>query len=464
MLFNSISFVFFFPISVLFYFFLPNKSRKLFLLFASAIFYSFFIPKYLFVLIVLIIFDYFAALFIEKTKKKEKALILASSLILNITFLSFFKYFNFFNQNLSDIAKFLDWNYSYKSLSIVLPLGISFHTFQSMAYTIDVYRKKVKAQKNILTYALYVMFFPQLVAGPIERPDHLIPQLEISHNLDYRKATEGLRLMAWGYFQKLVIADRLGILINSVFNNPHGYQGMSLIIVIFFFAFQIYADFAGYTDIARGAAKILGIDLIINFNKPYSATSVQDFWRRWHISLSSWFRDYLYIPLGGSRKGLANTIRNILIVFILTGLWHGANWTFIVWGAMHGILISLTLLFKKLGVEIKKPFNIFLTFTFVCFSWIFFRAQNLSDAFYIITNLFKFKSDNWNFFLHNKPGQFFTALFLILILVIFQTFEQKFKKQFKSRLAFRWVTYYVLILSILLLGAFNQVKFIYFQF
>lgn len=465
MLFNSVSFAIFFPITIFLYFALPGRLRRPFLLFASCIFYMAFIPKYILILIVLILFDYFAAFFIEKAKGKKRLLILFTSIFLNIGFLVFFKYLDFFNLNITAIAKFLSWNYSFKPLSIIFPLGISFHTFQSIAYTIEVYKKKQKAERNLITYALYVMFFPQLVSGPIERPGHLIPQLKKIHNFNYQKTVEGLRLMAWGYFQKLVIADRLGILVNPVFGSPHNYYSLSLIVATFFFTFQIYADFAGYTNIARGAAKIMGIDLVINFNKPYFATSVQDFWRRWHISLSSWFRDYLYIPLGGNRKGQINTIKNILIVFLLTGLWHGANWTFVVWGAIHGVLIVATLLLKRLKIELKKPINIIVTFILVSFSWIFFRTQNLSDAKYIIFNLLNFKSETWNFFPNQTIAQFLIALLLIIFLLLVEAFKEKIsQKMFGGPFAFKWVIYYILIFSILLLGIFDQVKFIYFQF
>lgn len=443
----------------------PFKIRRHLILLASIVFYMAFIPKYLFVIVTLILVDYGAGMLIEKSKRKGGLQLLIISLSLNISLLAFFKYFNFMSANISAFAQLLGWDYSTKFLSVILPLGLSFHTFQSMAYLIEVYRKKMSAEKNLLTYSLYVIFFPQLVAGPIGRPQHLLPQLRKLQEYNWEYVREGLQLMLWGYFQKVVIADRLALFVDPVYNNPQGYYGFSLVIAILFFAFQIYCDFAGYTNIARGVAKIFGVNLSINFNKPYFAISVGDFWRRWHISLSSWFRDYLYIPIGGNRKGFLRNCLNILTVFAITGLWHGASWTFIVWGAFHGIFITFELLLKKAGVVIIRPVAISITFIFVCFSWIFFRASNLGDAAYIISHIFTFKSLRvQDIFLVWNRNDFLIAVSLIIFLIIVEYTGNDIKILLVKNAALRWTAYYIAIFSILLLGVFSQSKFIYFQF
>src|SRR5260221_6340420 len=314
------------------------------------------------------------------------------SILANCGILFVFKYFNFFTTNLSALSGFLHWNYSLPLLQLALPIGLSFHTFQSLSYIFEVYKGRQKAESNFGIYALYVMFYPQLVAGIIERPGHLLTQFYKKHPFDTIQVTLGLQRMVIGFFKKTVIADRLALLVNQVYNNPTAYHGAPLIIATIAFAWQIYMDFSGYTDIALGAAQVMGFRLIENFNFPYGASSVKNFWARWHISLSSWFRDYIYIPLGGNRVSWIKHARNILMSFFLSGLWNGANWTFILWGVINGAyLVTYFMLEKQLKKVIfpyKKLCGIILTFSFITFSWIFFRANSASDSIYIVTHLF----------------------------------------------------------------------------
>lgn len=466
MLFNSLSFFIFFPLVVVCYFFFPKWAQRLFILLASITFYTVYIPKYLLVMAVLILVNFLFGIQIEKLGKKKSSSVLVFSILINLFFFGFFKYFNFFSINLSLFASMLDLHYPTKILSLVLPLGLSFHTFQSISYLVEVSKGKQKAEKDFFTFALYVLFFPKLVAGPIERPQHLLPQLKKPHYFDQIQFTSGLRLMLWGYFQKIVIADRIALFVNPVYNNPQGYSGLSLIFATLFFAFQIYCDFAGYTNIARGAAKTLGINLVVNFNKPYLASSVQDFWRRWHISLSSWFRDYLYIPLGGNRISFLRTCINILVVFALTGLWHGANWTFILWGLLHGIYICLELILKKTKIKIFGFLVTLFTFSSVCFMWIFFRASSLRDAIYIISHLFSFDNQKFEglFSKYNK-NDFLISVSLIIFLVFIENYYERIRGFRLLRYSYvRFGIYYLAIFSILLLGVFSESKFIYFQF
>ncbi|MFI5205707.1 MAG: MBOAT family O-acyltransferase, partial [Candidatus Paceibacterales bacterium] len=389
MLFNSLEFLLFFPIVTTLYYFLPHKFRWLLLLVASCLFYAAAIPVYLFVLFTLIIIDYFSAILIEQYQGKFKKLFLIISIVSMCSALFVFKYFNFFVTNLDAFARVFHWNLPITTLQLLLPIGLSFHTFQSLSYVIEVYRGNQKAERNFGIYALYVMFYPQLVAGPIERPYNLLHQFHEEHTFDYQRVVDGLKLMAWGMFKKVVIADRLALLVNQVYGNPHDFSGPLLIIATFFFAFQIYCDFSGYTDIAIGAAQVMGFRLMDNFNRPYFSKSIAEFWKRWHISLSSWFRDYVYIPLGGNRVSDQRLYFNLSLTFLISGLWHGANRTCFVWGALNGfyIIISLaTYNFRRKFVHlitldrhpiIHKFFKMVLTFTLVCFGWIFFRAKNI---------------------------------------------------------------------------------------
>ncbi len=474
MLFNSFDFLIFFIIIIVVYFSIPHKYRSLFLLIASCYFYMSFIPVYILILFTLIIIDYVCGIIIEKNSGKRRALFLVISILSTCLALFIFKYFNFFSFNVEYLAKFLHWNYSPKILSLILPIGLSFHTFQSLSYVIEVYRGRQKAEKNFLTYSLYVMFFPQLVAGPIERPYNLLHQFYEEHKFEYNRVISGLELMLFGYFKKVVIADRLASIVNIVYNDPFSYQGTPFILATFFFAIQIYCDFSGYSDIAIGSARVLGFRLMKNFDSPYFSKSIPEFWRRWHISLSSWFRDYVYIPLGGSKVPKYRLYFNLIVVFLISGLWHGANWTFVIWGLLHGIymlLFYITLNIRKKmfsDTSLYRFFCLIFTFVLVCFGWIFFRANSISDAFYIITHLFS--NLNLNIFsmdLKASKANLILSFVFIFLLMLIEYIGRKtnIRERFLSYpRAVRWLIYIIAILIILLFGVFKEVHFIYFQF
>lgn len=382
MLFNSFSFLFFFIIVTTLYFATPYKKRWILLLVSSCYFYMAFVPIYILILAFTIVIDYFAGLYIEKTKGGRRKLFLICSLVANIGVLAFFKYYNFLDNNVSFILQKLGSSNPIPYLSILLPIGLSFHTFQAMSYTIEVYRGHQKAERHFGIYSLYVMFYPQLVAGPIERPQNLLHQFREKHDFEYSRVIEGFKLILWGFFKKLVIADRLAIYVNAVYNNPQHHSGLTLLLATIFFAFQIYCDFSAYSDIAIGTAKVMGFKLMTNFNRPYFSRNISEFWKRWHISLSTWFRDYLYISLGGNRVTIPRWYFNLIIVFVLSGFWHGANWTYIIWGALNGFYLVFAIvtfgLRKKitafLGFDKLPKLNLFLqiliTFLLSCFAWI----------------------------------------------------------------------------------------------
>jgi len=468
-LFNSLHFIIFFPVVVFIFFSLKRvKTRQILLLVASWYFYAVWKPEYIVLLLASTLVDYFVSLEINKTSEKKKRLILLwLSIIVNLGILFTFKYFHFIDKN---IYRFFGYQL-FKGQgfeNILLPVGISFYTFQTMSYTIDVYKKRILPEKNFVKFALFVSFFPQLVAGPIERAGHLLPQFNKLTKIDYKRITEGLKLMFWGFFQKIVIADTLSLIVHEVYNNPGKYHGFDIWMATFFFAFQIYCDFSGYTDIARGAAKVLGYHLRINFKLPYFAKSFADFWHRWHISLSTWFRDYVYIPLGGSKtNSKSRFIFNILFVFILSGFWHGAGWTFIIWGTLHGIyylaerFVPFTI-FKKTNT-LNSILKISLVFIAVNFAWIFFRSQSVRIALTLIKNSFDFSHSllNFNHFLLLK------SFLLIGIVFIINLIERKkdivsFISQ-KSVL-FRWSVYYAAGIILVLFGNYGIQEFIYFRF
>lgn len=484
MLFNSLQFSIFFPIVTLLYFALPQRGRTPLLLAASCWFYMAFVPKYILILGVVILVDYTAGLLIEPAAGARRKLVLVASLAANIGLLAFFKYFNFLDANLAAIARVIDWNYGEHALRIVLPIGLSFHTFQSMSYTIEVYRGRYPAERSLLHFATYVMFYPQLVAGPIERPQNLLHQFREYHAFDWPRVADGLRLMAVGLFKKIVIADRVALLANTVYAAPAAFSGPQLFIATFFFAIQIYCDFAGYTDIARGAARVMGFELMLNFNRPYLATSIVDFWRRWHISLSTWFRDYLYYPLGGNRRGLERTCFNVAVVFLLSGLWHGANWTFIIWGALHAVFMIGYLVTERLRAKVVSTLppvgqalvgglGWLLTFTLVSLAWVFFRAASVGDALLILGRIATGIAPAAGIDLH--PGldtvQFAIALGLIAALFLAELLGQR--SPWPAALAARprlqrWSAYYAFAVVFLLLVLWsperNAQPFIYFQF
>lgn len=475
MLFNSTQFAIFFPIVTILYFALPHSYRWALLLLASCYFYMAFIPVYILILFFTIAIDYPAGILIENAHASRRKFFLICSLLANIGVLAFFKYFNFLNSNLALLFSTLGMTYSVSDLSIILPIGLSFHTFQSLSYTIEVYRGRQKAERHLGIFSLYVMFYPQLVAGPIERPQNLLHQFKEKHQFDYQGITDGLKTMAWGLFMKVVIADNLAPIVNRVYNHPTQYTGLPLLIATVFFAFQIYCDFAGYSYIAIGAAQVMGIKLMDNFRQPYFATSVSEFWQRWHISLSSWFRDYLYIPLGGNRVLKWRWYANLMMVFMVSGLWHGANWTFVIWGTLHGFYLVSSLWLTSVRTKLVHWFclerysgalrclRIFTVFILVCFAWIFFRANSVSDAYYISTHLLV---GPWSL---RDTGltKALPALAGILIAGIIEIAQQREdKREILSRqpLVVRWAAYYALVLIICVYGRFGKEQFIYFQF
>lgn len=480
MLFNSIEFLVFFPIVTTLYFLLPHKLRWFLLLVSSCIFYMAFVPKYVLILGFTIAIDYIAGIMIHKLQGNKKRIFLIISLLTNVGILFVFKYFNFFNENAAHLAKLLNWNYPISSLSIILPIGLSFHTFQSMSYIIEVYRGKHLPEKHFGIYALYVMYYPQLVAGPIERPQNMLWQFHKEHKFDAKRAADGLKLMAWGFFKKLVIADNLAIVVNAAYKNPNAVSGLSLLLATYFFAFQIYCDFSGYTDIARGASRIMGIELMQNFKLPYFSKTISEFWRRWHISLSSWFSDYVYISLGGSRCVKWKWHRNLIIVFLLSGLWHGAAWTYVIWGGLNGFYLVFALWTKDLREKftnaiklnkapaLQKFIKVFVAFNLICFSWIFFRATSLSNAWMVIKRILSDHrlSLNMNAVAITRFQLLFCCL-LVAFLVIVQLMQRTrllSEEISKKPVIIRWGLYYAGLAFLIIFGVFNTSSFIYFQF
>lgn len=481
MLFNSYNFLAFFIVVTSLYFIFPHTKRWLLLLIASCYFYMAFVPVYILILGCTIVIDYIAGIQIENAKGRKRKLFLILSLIANIGVLVFFKYFNFINFNLTFLFKSFNYNNPLPYLSILLPIGLSFHTFQAMSYTIEVYRGNHPAEKHFGIYALYVLFYPQLVAGPIERPQNILYQFRQKHNFNYNLITSGLKLATWGLFKKVVIADRLSVVVDSVYNHPQNFNSLGLIVATVFFAFQIYCDFSGYSDMAIGLARVMGFKLLTNFNKPYQAKSLNEFWQRWHISLSSWFRDYLYIPLGGNRVSIPRWYLNLFIVFLISGLWHGASWTYVVWGALHGFYLIFALITKN----VRDKFNhavftgkfsflpVVTTFLLVCFAWIFFRADNLQTALYIAKNIFSgipslIKNPHHilqDYGLNNKEMIFSICLIVFLEGFNYLQSHKNFLQVFAQKpIYLRWMAYYALLIMILVFGEFSDRQFIYFQF
>lgn len=476
MLFNSFHFIIFFVLVTSAYFAIQHKYRWLLLLVASCYFYMAFVPVYILILGFTIVVDYFAGIFLEDSEGKRRKYFLVASLIANIGVLAFFKYYNFLNENLTELLHGAGYKNPVPYLSILLPIGLSFHTFQAMSYTIEVYRGKQKAERHFGIYSLYVMFYPQLVAGPIERPQNLLHQFYEKHELDYRNVTEGLKLMLWGFFKKIVVADRLAIYVNTVYGHDERYGGVTFLMATIFFSFQIYCDFSGYSDIAIGAARVMGFKLMTNFNRPMFAKSTAEFWKRWHISLSTWFKDYLYIPLGGSRVKVHRLYLNLFIVFVISGLWHGANWTFVIWGAINGFYLIFGAITKKhrdrfndwVGISKYRAAHltvqVLTTFILVALVRVFFRAENITHATTILKKIFSFSGTLW------FEGASSAAMSLIAIFILL--FAELKKEYYKGSFSFfnnsnQWVrkfSYAALILMILLFGVFDGGQFIYFQF
>ena len=492
MLFNSFAFAIFFPIVTLGYFLLPHRHRWWWLLGASCVFYMFFKAVYILILFFTIIIDYYAGILIAQAHGRRRKWYLVMSLVANVGVLAVFKYYNFLNDNISGLYSLLDLGANpVPYLTILLPIGLSFHTFQAMSYTIEVYRGRQPAERHFGVYSLYVMFYPQLVAGPIERPQNVIHQFWEKHAFSYPALVSGLQLMAWGLFKKVVIADRIAVMVNHVYNDPTQYTGLPLVLATMGFAVQIYCDFSGYSDIALGSAEAMGFHLMKNFDRPYFSKSISEFWKRWHISLSTWFRDYLYISMGGNRVGKTRRYFNLWFTFLISGLWHGASWNFILWGAIHGTYLIVGVWTKAIrqrlattfgltgGGWVDKFVNIACTFVLVDVAWIFFRAASFADARHVITHLFT----GWGaqltairtdaaartdlLWLGKDPRYVLITLLAIALMEGVHLLQRdRSMRQLLNGQSFavRWGVYYAVILAIMCFGVFDMSQFIYFQF
>ena len=498
MIFNSIEFAIFFPIVTFVFFVLQHKHRWWWLLASSCYFYMAFKPEYILILFFTIIIDYFAGIWIENSEGSKRKLNLVISLIANIGVLAVFKYYNFFRMALMPFM--LEYTPQIPIppfMSMILPIGLSFHTFQAMSYTIEVYRGNQKAEKHFGIYALYVMFYPQLVAGPIERPQNVLHQFhvgEVSQKqvFNYDRIVSGLQLMAWGFFKKVVIADRLGVYVAEVYRTPGQYHSWTTILATFFFAFEIYCDFSGYSDIAIGSAEVMGFKLMKNFDKPYFSKTISEFWRRWHISLSTWFRDYLYIPLGGNRVAVPRAYFNLFFVFFMSGFWHGANWNYLIWGAIHGFY----LIFAQLTINTRFSFNKFIgltkfptlykivqittTFILVTFAWMFFKTdyfmfyqvedfvKGMFSEYPSFSELVSRAYINKFIFLDKSPKEFILSFFFIGFLLGIEYLQRgkSLRAVIKSYPTWlRWTIYYIFVMAFLMFGVFDTpTQFIYFQF
>jgi alginate O-acetyltransferase complex protein AlgI len=480
MLFNSIDFVIFFVIVFFLYWFVLNKKMKFqnfMLVIASYIFYCCWDWRFGFLLAFSTLLDFYSGLAIARsTSEKMKKIWLVLSVGINLGFLCFFKYYNFFIESFAELLSNVGFQANYSTLNIVLPVGISFYTFHGLSYVFDIYNNKITPTTNIVNYTLFVSFFPLLVAGPIERATHLLPQIEKPRQFEYSKAVDGLKQILWGFFKKVVIADNCAQFANLVFDNYESQSGSTLILGALFFTFQIYGDFSGYTDIALGTARLMGFELLKNFNFPYFSRDIAEFWRRWHISLSTWFKDYLYIPLGGSRGGLWMKIRNTFIIFIVSGFWHGSNWTFIVWGTLNAVYFLPLLLTNnnRNNLEIvaidrnlptlKDLKGILITFSLTVFAWIFFRAVSVQDAFGYISKIFSNS-------LFTYPIIIEESKYIILLIIAFIVIEWIGRRGnyglqlvfSKSHQITRWSLYIVILLFVFFYSG-EQQEFIYFQF
>ena len=476
MLFNSFEYIFFLITAFVFCHVFYRRFRWALLLILSYVFYSFWNPKYTLLIFITTVTTYIAGLFLAKSRSVAvRKLLLAGALAINLGILVLFKYFNLLAETFNKLSLG-----HVEPLDLLLPIGISFYTFQTIGYMIDVYRNRITAERHLGYFALYVSFFPQLVAGPIERADNLLPQLKAPNQFSTTLIRQGLIFLLIGYFKKVVIADRLAIFVDLVYQNPAAVEPSLMLVATYFFAFQIYFDFAGYTDIAIGSAKLLGIDLMQNFDRPYFSLNVQQFWRRWHISLSSWFRDYLYIPLGGNRHGNLRQGFNILIVFALCGLWHGANWTFAAWGTAHGVLLCAQLMFNNIFPSgatrlhgpiwsfASKALRMFLTFNAVTLAWVFFRSRNIAEAWDTLARICSpavFTSFKMPLFLSSYEVTL-SIVFIGLMMVYEALAKGKSSPEVFQAIPtlLRWPAYYGLFFAIIIFGMFNLQEFIYFQF
>lgn len=485
MTFNSWEFLLFYPIVALLYFALPKRSRWIMLLIASYFFYLCYQAELIFLIVATTLVSWIASIIIERTDKRAlKRLCLTVTLVVCFGVLFFYKYFDFLAGSVVSLIELCGGTPSPVELNLLLPVGISFYTFQTLSYVIDVYRGEVKTERNFFFYALFVSFFPQLVAGPIERPDNLIPQLKEAHKFSRDNFVKGGKHMLVGFFKKVCVADFISVFVDSVYNSPNEATSLGIVIATALFAVQIYCDFSGYTDIAIGCARIMGIKLMKNFDHPYTATSVKEFWSRWHISLSSWFKDYLYIPLGGNRRGKARQIFNVMVVFLVSGLWHGAAWTFVIWGALHGVFQvigtltwkSRNRLLERIGLSKDSGCVVLVrritTFLFVDFAWLFFRANSMSDAILLLKKLFGGWGDSVSLTLDKMElGTVAILMTVLLILTLYMIDKMLSYDDSPDGSAvltrggsFVWFIWAVMFIWVLLLSKGMSSTFIYFQF
>jgi len=482
MLFNSLNFAIFLPIVFTLYWFATKGNLRLqniLLLVSSYFFYACWDWRFMFLLIFSTLLDYFTGIKIhEATNQRKKLFWLWLSIGINLGFLGVFKYYNFFAESFADGLSLLGFKANLGSLQLILPVGISFYTFHGLSYVIDIYKNRIKPERNFIDYSVFVSFFPLLVAGPIERATHLLPQILKKREFNYSKAVDGLRQILWGLFKKIVIADNCAEYANTIFNNSADYSGSTLVLGALFFTFQIYCDFSGYSDIALGTARLFGIDLLRNFAFPYFSRDIAEFWRRWHISLSSWFKDYLYIPLGGSKGGMWKKIRNTFIIFLVSGFWHGANWTFIVWGFLNALYIMPSIVFNthrnnldivargKYLPTVKEFFDIGITFSLTVFAWIFFRAANVTHAFSYISEIFSKSVFTIPSFGGGKMAVIISLILLLFIIIEWLGREHQYAIAHLGNnwpRAIRWSFYLGIVSSLFLFTGKEQV-FIYFQF
>lgn len=486
MLFNSLAFAIFLPIVFLLYWAVPQKYRWIILLLSSYYFYMSWNVKYVVLILFTTVVSYCSALLLPKfSKKTTQLMIMWLAIVASLLVLFFFKYFDFAQNTLLRVLQSFAIELHPLTLKLLLPVGISFYTFQTLSYVIDVYKKEVEPEKNFFRYAAFISFFPQLVAGPIERTKNLLPQINCEHIFSYEKASYGIKLMAWGFFKKLVIADNLAVMVDAVFEHPDEYQGFSFVLAILFFTIQIYCDFSGYSDIAIGTAKLFDIDLMTNFKSPYFSSSIQEFWRRWHISLSSWFRDYVYIPLGGSRVSKTRHYVNLCVTFLLSGLWHGAAFTYVVWGGLHGMMQCIeNLLFGKRKKETERRhiaeakqgtsnwwFRVFLVFCLVSMAWCFFRAESVTQAVWILAHSIEGITHPFAYIISGVGAFDMSLLFQILLSVALlgcydyvALTRDPIAVIGKMKKPVRYAIYYTFVFALLLLASFNSQEFVYFQF
>lgn len=477
MLFNSVSFAFFFPIVFIVYWSMPYRFRWMILLISSYYFYMSWNLKYVLLIFGTTVVSYISGRLLENGKSKRLILAGASAVCLGVLFL--FKYFNFAIESFCSVLRFVKIDLAPVTFKLLLPVGISFYTFQTLSYVIDVYRGKVKAEHHFGYYATFISFFPQLVAGPIERTNNLLPQIRKTPVFSYSKSVDGMKRIAWGYFKKIVVADTLAIYVDMVYGSLSKYTGFSLVLAVFFFTIQIYCDFSGYSDIAIGTAGLLGIDLMQNFDCPYFSTSIKEFWKKWHISLSTWFRDYVYIPLGGNRCSAMRQKMNLLITFLVSGLWHGANWTYVLWGGVHGVAQIIEDIFSAPIANLKKRkagvlVSWLTVFIFCNITWIFFRAASVQDAFYVLTHWWEGLLLPFTYILEGvravridtKTGLKIALILGMLIAGDGGFVKGKWGKIFNNfPLQIKWILYMAYVWAVwFLIPASSGGEFIYFQF